>query len=91
MYNPSNLGNLAFYDSLRSGLVPCKVTGFDGVTVYFTVTASKGAYKKGEELSAPSYHVIPRKMVHVRSGKYHFSPSYAWVNGVTVYAIATRH
>lgn len=86
----NNLGNLAYYDTLFNGLVPCKVTGLDGVNVYFTVTADRGTYKRGEKLSSTGFHVVPRKMVYVRNGQYRINPSYQWVNGATVYAIITR-
>lgn len=90
--NPNNLGNLAYYETVSSGLVPCKVTAYDGYqTVYFTVTADRGVFKRGEKLSSWPIHVIPRKMVHVRSGIYHIRQYYAWVNGTNgVYAIQTR-
>jgi hypothetical protein len=88
--NPNNLGNLAYYDSF-SGLIPCKVTGYDGFsTVYFTVTADRKTYKRGEKLTGIPSHVVPRKMIRVRSGKYIVRPWYTWVNGNNgVYAIQT--
>lgn len=88
--NPNNLGNLAYYDTLRNGLVPCKVTGYDGINVYFTVTANRGAYKRGERLQSVSSYVVPRKMVRVRSGKMIIRHWYTWVSGInSVYAIQT--
>ena len=89
--NPNDLGNLAYYDSFN-GLIPCKVTGYDGyATVYFTVTANRGAYHKGEKLSGLPAYVVPRKMVHIRDAQYLIRTSYTWVNGVSkVYAIRTR-
>ena len=96
MENKDNLGNLAYYDS-QLGLIPCKVTSirvyneFGHYQVNFTVTATRGAYKKGEKLySAPRY-VVPRKMVHIRNGQYGIKTDYAWhmENGKT-YAIINK-
>jgi len=84
-----NKDSLAYYDTLFSGLVPCKVTGYDGVNMYITVTADRGVYKKGEKLCAPSHDIIPRKMVFVRNGQYRIRNNYQWVNGVNgTYAIS---
>ena len=89
--NPNDLGNLAYYDSFQ-GLIPCKVTAYDGFQeVYFTVTANHGAYRKGEKLHSLPAYVVPRKMVHIRDAQYLIRSSYTWVNGVyRTYAIRTR-
>lgn len=90
--NPNDLGNMAYYDTF-SGLVPCKVTGYNSHTrmVEFIVTASRKAHKKGEKLTAIDTYVVPRKMIHTRNGQYYIRPWYAWVNGVDkVYAILTH-
>lgn len=95
--NQDNLGNLAYYDTLYNGLVPCKVTGirvyneFGHYEVHFTITADRGAYKRGERLLSSPLHVIPRKMVSVRNGHYGIRPNYAWVNDDNgTYAIVNK-
>lgn len=91
------LGNLAYYDTLFSGLVPCKVTGirvyneFGHYEVNFTITATRGGYKAGEKLFSRPNYVIPRKMVRVRNGHYVINPSYAWINkDNSTYAIINK-
>jgi hypothetical protein len=80
-----DLGTLAYYDTLYSGLVPVKVTGrrvyneHGHYEVFFTVTADRGGYKRGEKLSARPIYVIPRKMVRVKNGHYGIKTYYAWV------------
>lgn len=92
-----NLGNLAYYETLRSGLIPCKVTGirvyneFGHYEVSFTVTANRGAYKRGEQFTSRPFHVIPRKMVRVHNGIFYIRHGYAWVSDDTgTYAIVNR-
>lgn len=92
-----DLGTLAYYDTLFNGLVPCKVTGirvyneFGHYEVYFTVTATRGAWKKGDKFVSSPKNVIPRKMVFVRSGQYHIKTYFAWVNDESgIHAIVNR-
>lgn len=68
-------GELAYFDSF-AGLVPVKVTsvdkpgsgtcvtGLDAGRVTMRVTATRGAYKAGEEFTGATSNVIPRS--HVR-------------------------
>jgi hypothetical protein len=93
----SNLGTLAYYDTLFAGLVPCIVTGLrvynehGHYEVFFTITADRRGYKRGEKLSARSMYVIPRKMVRVKNGHYGIKTGYAWVErDGQVYAIVNR-
>jgi hypothetical protein len=66
-------GSLALFDTIGSGLVKCKVLSIrqlprGGTAVEFVVTATQGAYRKGEKLESTSTWVVPRKSV--RRGKY---------------------
>ena len=66
--NPHYPGELAYWETVRrSGLVPCKVTAVvqkgQGIKVHFKLTATRGAYKRGEELKDNPWRVIPRTSV----------------------------
>lgn len=73
-------GSLAYFDTF-AGLIPCRVDRIEGTqrpdgipsseqTAHFTLTANRGAYKRGEKLSAWVLHVVPRKAIKVRSGQF---------------------
>ena len=67
-------GALAYFDTF-AGLVPCRVTEIfttaaPGYSVRFKITATRGAYKRGETLDSHSRNVVPRSAVFVRSGQY---------------------
>lgn len=79
-------GQLAFLDVAY--LVPCKVlavlesgNGLRSLNgkVKVKLTATRGAYKRGEVLEYTADHVIPRKHVFVRSSKYRIQTDFAWV------------
>ncbi len=65
-------GTLAYYDTF-AGLIPCKVLEITQIcygfrcgpydAVRFQLTADRGAYRKGEILTAAASHVPPRGMV----------------------------
>ena len=63
-------GSLAYYDCF-AGLIPCKVLSITGTSgmcgsdqqVTFKLTASRGAYKRGEVLNSWGLHVVPRGAV----------------------------
>jgi hypothetical protein len=80
----NNLGSLAYYDILFNGLVPCKVTGIrvynehGHYEVYFTVTATRGPYKRGDKLFSSPLHVVPRAMVTIRRGRIGIKTGYFW-------------
>lgn len=71
--NPIKVGDLAYMDTL-SALVPCKVleVQLDAGTWYLGVqlTASRGAYNKGETLYKRADRVPPRGSVRTRNGQY---------------------
>lgn len=85
-------GALAFLDTV-SGLVPCKVLSvgkhapysgwlvtsrsFDAVSV--RLTATRGAWKRGETVSGMATRVIPRKHVVTVGGQYRIRTNYSWV------------
>jgi len=79
-------GELAYYDTF-SGLVPCKVNKvMEGGTgqqttsglIAVTLTADRGAYRRGEEIHAHARDIIPREHVRTRSGKYTVHTGYYW-------------
>ena len=83
-------GELAYFDSF-TGLIPCKITGYDepvyhssGVEyapakLWGIVTANRpGGWYKGEILHDVAYNFIPRDSVHMRDGKYTIRDNYTW-------------
>ena len=70
-------GSLAYFDC-PAGLIPCKITAITGnpgpasssQDVTITLTATRGAYPRGESRTVWALHVVPRKSVFVRGGKY---------------------
>ena len=80
--NEHHAGELAYYDTFV-GLVPCKVTKVwrdNGHTlVSIKLTATRGAYKRGEEIADLRHdYVVPRSSVRVRSGMYRICNNYTW-------------
>lgn len=80
------IGTLAYFDSLRSGLVPCKVVDIQPgrvavVEITAIVTANRYAYKRGERITFSGTHIIPRK--HVKRFRGRIWPTiiggYRWV------------
>ena len=69
-------GSLAYFDTF-AGIIPCKVLKIERLTdaipknyvassstlATIKLTATRGAYKRGEILQEWSLHVIPRKAV----------------------------
>lgn len=76
------VGCKAYFDTF-AGLIPCKVTAIkrdvlelscatiDGIAVTARLTANRGAYKRGELVTASNRYIVPRTAVYVRSGQYH--------------------
>jgi hypothetical protein len=74
-------GDLVYFDTLKSGLVPCKVLemheehvdlGYSqhvNRTVTVKVTADRYAYPKGMVVQTALHHVIERSRVYVRDGR----------------------
>jgi hypothetical protein len=79
------IGALAYFDSYKGGLIPCRVVeswldGFTGTgKTRVTLTASRGPYKRGETVDVLARNVIPRSALYVRSGQYRIR-SYVWPN-----------
>lgn len=68
-------GDLAYFDTF-SGLVPCRIVSVTDRETYYgrvetdvvvKLTATRGAYLKGELVTADPAHVVPRQNVR-RSG-----------------------
>ena len=74
-------GDLAYLDTF-AGLVPCKVVSMTGEngrpsssqTIVVRLTASKGAYKRGETIESNGLHVVARGAVYVSSGMFRIRP-----------------
>jgi hypothetical protein len=63
-------GCKAYIDSF-AGLIPCVVLSVHNKwEVSVKLTATRGAYKRGETITENSLHVVPRAAVHVRNGQY---------------------
>lgn len=89
LYRP---GTLAFFDTIQSGLVPCKVTSvskggpFPGwhatgrPEITAVVTADRGAYKKGMTVESPANYMVPRSHVFTPPGSvfYRVRTNYSW-------------
>ncbi len=64
-------GDAAFYDTF-AGTIPCKVLSITGrsgnpgsaQTITVKLTASRGAYKKGEVIESNGLKIVPRAAVH---------------------------
>jgi hypothetical protein len=80
---------LAFYETVRSGLVPVKVTKIEKVEGRIRITAkvtarSHRVYGLGEVIEAGGYKIIPRTAVKkFRSSVFPKVLPYSW-EGVTV-------
>ena len=64
----------AYFDSF-AGLVPCRIVAVGdwadpSSLTRIQITAKRGAYRRGEFITEPLRHVVPRSAVHVRSGQY---------------------
>lgn len=69
--------NLAYVDSLRNGLIPCKPIGLHEHTITARITANRGAYKRGDIVEYSVDMIIPRRAVFYRSGIPHIR-GYTW-------------
>lgn len=64
------IGDLIFLDSF-SGLVPAKVTGYSTHgEISVLVTATRGAYRRGEHTTFTPSGCVPRAHVRVRCGQF---------------------
>ena len=71
------VGALAYYDSF-AGLLPCRVTAITGESgmcgtsqrVTATLTAHRGAWRKGEQVETFGHSVCPRSSIVVRAHQY---------------------
>lgn len=75
---PHYVGEVAYFDTIGFGLVPCKAVDSDGRNVQIRITATRGAYHRGEKMVTTGYKVPPRSSVFVRSGIYHIRNDYHW-------------
>lgn len=65
-------GDLALFDTF-SGMIPCRVLDIKGTpglastaqVVTIALTATRGAYKRGERVESTGLHVCPRRSVTV--------------------------
>jgi hypothetical protein len=64
------VGDLIFLDSF-SGLVPAKVSGYTPCgEIAVLVTATRGAYRRGEHTTFTPSGCVPRAHVRVRCGQF---------------------
>lgn len=61
-----NTGDLAYIDSVKGGLVPCKVISIKGRDVTVRVTADRYGYNKGTVVTLYCLQIVPRGAVHRR-------------------------
>lgn len=72
------IGDLIFLDSF-SGLVPAKVTGYvQHGDIAVLVTATRGAYRRGEHTTFTPSGCVPRAHVHVRCGQFRISGAWTF-------------
>jgi hypothetical protein len=84
-------GTKAYYDTF-SGMIPCKILAIEKDcygfhcgpydVVKFQLTEDRGAYKKGEILTASASCVPPRKMVHTVSYHRRITTTYKYESNV---------
>jgi hypothetical protein len=82
------VGELAYADFFGGGLVPCKVIGIEtagcgrwvsGGKIVVRLTASRGAWKRGEIHTCNASSVVPRKMARIdRDGFTVIDVRYSW-------------
>ena len=70
----------AFYDSF-AGLIPAKVIAIEpwdhGLNVTLKLTATRGAYRRGEEIVTNASRAVPREAVYMKRGMFFIQP-YTW-------------
>jgi hypothetical protein len=86
--NTLQTGTLAYFDTMRSGLIPCKVVSIkaretSGHDVTVRLTASRGAYKRGETVfQISARYVVPRASVRgIRGYSPRILPYYVRADG----------
>ncbi|OYW73577.1 MAG: hypothetical protein B7Z37_20925 [Verrucomicrobia bacterium 12-59-8] len=85
--NVFHAGTAAYYDTF-AGLVPCKVLRVKQAgygfrcgpydVIEFKLTADRGAYKRGEVLTADAMRVPPQKMVRRRRFSHTIATGYKY-------------
>ena len=79
---PHGAGELAYYETVMIGLIPCKVIRVEGDGQHVTVqiTARRGAYRVGDRVTDCGIHVIPRTSVIQRRFTARILNNYRWVD-----------
>ena len=82
------VGELAYADFFRGGLVPCKVVAIEtagcgrwasGGKIVVRLTADRGGYRRGEIHTCNASSVVPRKMARIdRNGFTVVDVRYSW-------------
>ena len=77
----SDIMTLAYIDSF-AGLIPCRIAAVGDWSDRYSlakvqVTATRGAYKRGEWIETTLSRLVPRKAVHLRNGQYRIW-AYRW-------------
>jgi len=72
------IGDLAYFESVFSGLVPIKLVGVEEspfLVEYLVKTTCKwGSYPKGEYIKLTKSRIIPRNMIKIRKGQRYVMP-----------------
>ena len=77
-------GTLAYIDTF-AGLVKCKILEILPCKwVRVKITATKGAYMKGEVQTRCFHWVIPRKQLRIKSGIYRILNNYTYTDGLVI-------
>jgi hypothetical protein len=64
------IGDLIYLDTLFSGLIPAKITGYTpNGEISVRITATRGAYQRGETTELRPQRCVPRTHVRVRRGQ----------------------
>lgn len=73
-------GELAYFDSIARGLVPCRVIGVEPSQqlVRIKMTATRAGYPRGYEFTSSSRWVIPRTSIVKRNRRYRIQENYQW-------------
>jgi hypothetical protein len=78
-------GTLAYVDAYGTPLIPCKVEAVapDGSEVKVKLTATRGAFKRGEVLTRRQSDIIPRDKVRTVDGMIKIIPHFQWLPDIT--------
>lgn len=59
-------GELCYFETVRDGLVPCRMLSVDSYHITLKVTGNRAGYRVGELIGTTPMHAIPRGAVRRR-------------------------